>query len=104
MVFILDQFIDHVDGHRHVESSLACLKARLVACTLDNLHLLVFRIGVVELGDLNEDPEYLAVELLLQVGCLEIVEGELSAHGGKSEHVSEGADVVFYAEFGVLDE
>lgn len=79
-----------VKDHGHVEARKASLEAHLTAVLLhDDLLALILLIGVVELWNLADDPERLAVQLLLEVSVQQVSHLVLVAHNDERQEVTQ---------------
>jgi len=92
---VFNHLADGVENHCDVESNHTSLKADFIAGLFqDDLFALEFVVGVVELGDLTDDPEGLSVELLLQVSVENVVQLVSIADRGIGEDITQGGTVV----------
>ena len=78
---LLQQLIYREAKHCDIKSDLASLEAYLIARIFEyNFLALVFFISVVELGDLSDNPESLAVKLFLKISIKNIFDRKLIGH------------------------
>jgi len=86
-----------------VETSESSFEANLVSCFFeDDLFALVLFVGVVELGNLKQNPKSLAVELLSQVGIEELRQFEVFGYSQESQDIPKRRAVVFNSLFWIF--
>lgn len=91
----LNQLVDGVENHGDVEANETGLEADLITSFLQNdLLSLVFLISVIEFRHLSQDPEDLAIELLLQVCVEHIINIVLVGNQSERKNIAKGAAVI----------
>ena len=80
----------------HMEASHSSFETNLVARLLNNYFAaFVLLVGVVKLGDLEQQPKHLPIELLFQVRPQEIAHPNFATNHNKGKQVPERRSVVF---------
>ena len=88
-----------------METSESSFEANFVSCFFeDDLFAFVLFVGVVELGNLKQNPKSLAVELLSQVGIKELRQFEVFGYSKESQDIPERRAVVFNSLFWIFVE
>ena len=65
----IEGFAQGMEDHSHVESCQPSFEANLVSCFFeDNLFTFKLLVGVIELWNLKQNPESLAIKLFAEVG------------------------------------
>lgn len=107
-VVVVETFQQLSNGEEHASDMEAChssLEANFAAGIFhDELFALVLDVGVVELRDFKNNPESLAVKLLLKVSIEQVLHAVLLTDKNVGKQVSEGGVVVFDALVRLFDE